>query len=179
MTIDLSNLFSDNFRFSRNSSDEEKGGVTREYTVCLDMDTFKSGMGAYRILGKEPFQLTVTKTGFATAEISGNTSIELEIPCDRCLRPVSVKINISPDIDVDFEDKEVSDFADGYVIDIDKLLYPEIIMNFPMKTLCMDDCKGICRKCGINLNEGSCDCDTFVPDPRMAVISDIFKKFNQ
>ncbi len=36
------------------------------------------------------------------------------------------------------------------------------------------DSKGICRQCGRDLNTGTCDCDTFVPDPRMAVIKDIF-----
>ena len=179
MTIDLSGIFTDNFKFKHHSDEDESDGVTREYTVCYDGDIFSSGMGDYRITAKNPFVLTVTRTGSTTVSISGSTEIELEIPCDRCLSPVYVKIPVSPDTEVDFEDKETSDFADGYVIDIDKFLYPEIVMNLPMKVLCMEDCRGICRKCGKNLNEGSCDCDTSVPDPRMSVISDIFKQFNQ
>lgn len=179
MTIDLSSIFADNFRFDRHPADESSDGATREYTVCLDMSTFDSGMGEYRVLQKEPFKLCVTRTGNTSANISADTGIELEIPCDRCLEPVPVRVQLSVDMEVDFADKESSAFADGYVVDVDMLLYPEIIMNLPMKTLCREDCKGICRKCGINLNEGSCDCDTFVPDPRMSVISDIFKQFNQ
>jgi valyl-tRNA synthetase len=34
----------------------------------------------------------------------------------------------------------------------------------------------VCPKCGANLNISTCSCDTFVPDPRMAAIQDIFKK---
>ena len=47
-----------------------------------------------------------------------------------------------------------------------------------MKTLCREDCRGICRKCGRNLNEGDCGCDTVELDPRMAVIAEIFKNSN-
>lgn len=179
MTIDLSSVFTDNFRLNRHPDDEGNDGEVRRYTVCLDMDVFESDMGNYRILCKDPFELSVIRTGDTSAEISGNTSIELEIPCDRCLRPVPVRVELTPDIEVDFNDKAADLFADGFSVDVDKLIYPEIVMNLPMKTLCREDCRGICKKCGMNLNEGSCDCDTFVPDPRMSVISDIFKQFNQ
>ena len=36
-----------------------------------------------------------------------------------------------------------------------------------------------CSKCGANLNKGDCGCDTWVPDPRMAAIQDIFKQFKE
>ena len=48
------------------------------------------------------------------------------------------------------------------------------LVNMPVKVLCKPGCKGICKQCGHNLNEGECGCDTFVPDPRMAAIKDIF-----
>ena len=48
-----------------------------------------------------------------------------------------------------------------------------------MKVLCKDNCKGICSRCGANLNKGDCGCDTWVPDPRMAAIQDIFKQFKE
>ena len=178
MTIDLSVFFTDNFRFDHRSEDDKNDEVEKKYTVCLETDMFESGMGNYRIISKSPFELSVRRTGINTVSISGNTEIELEMSCDRCLTPVVVKVPVTPDTDVDFEDKETSAFADGYVIDIDKFLYPEIIVNLPTKVLCRKDCEGICRQCGRNLNEGSCDCDTFVPDPRMSAISDIFRQFN-
>ena len=42
-----------------------------------------------------------------------------------------------------------------------------------------DDCKGICSRCGANLNIQTCDCDTTGLDPRMAAIKDIFSKFKE
>ena len=72
-----------------------------------------------------------------------------------------------------------SSFIQNKELDTDKLLHNEILINWPMRVLCKEDCKGICSRCGANLNQGSCDCDTADLDPRMAVISDIFKNFKE
>ena len=63
--------------------------------------------------------------------------------------------------------------------DRDKLVNGELIVNLPMKVLCSPDCKGICKRCGKNLNEGPCACDDRSPDPRMAAIRDIFNNFKE
>ncbi len=60
-----------------------------------------------------------------------------------------------------------------------KLLYNEILVGWPMKVLCSEDCKGICSVCGQNLNEGSCDCEDTSLDPRMSVIRDLYKNFKE
>ena len=67
----------------------------------------------------------------------------------------------------------------SHFLDVDKMLYLEIMLNIPGKVLCREDCKGICTVCGCNLNDGECGCDRFVPDPRMSAINDIFEKFNK
>ena len=102
--------------------------------------------------------------------------------CDRCLKPVEQTLALRFDREVFAPDTigsipdgaDDQDFMDGYQLNVEDLLYNEIVMNWPMKVLCKPDCKGICRQCGQDLNTGTCDCDTFVPDPRMAVIKDIF-----
>lgn len=58
---------------------------------------------------------------------------------------------IHPDTDKIELDKEVRDFA---------------LLALPMKKLCSDDCKGLCSKCGKNLNDGPCDCVEENIDPR-------------
>ena len=60
-------------------------------------------------------------------------------------------------------------------LDVDKLVYEELLVNLPAKTLCKVNCKGLCKKCGKNLNFNNCDCDTEDLDPRMAKIRDIFR----
>ena len=62
---------------------------------------------------------------------------------------------------------------------MDLLIYNEILLDFPMKVLCQEDCKGICSNCGANRNNESCDCKENDLDPRMAAIQDIFNKFKE
>ena len=46
----------------------------------------------------------------------------------------------------------------GNYLDIDKDVREEMLLNFPMKVLCSEDCKGICSGCGANLNNQKCSC---------------------
>ena len=58
--------------------------------------------------------------------------------------------------------------ADGKM-ELDDFVYQEIQLFLPQKMLCSDDCKGLCPKCGKNLNREKCDCKKDV-DPRMEVL---------
>jgi uncharacterized protein len=53
-------------------------------------------------------------------------------------------------------------------------IYPRvreaIILEIPIKLLCREDCRGVCRKCGANLNEGECGCDPGIGDPRWGAL---------
>ena len=94
-------------------------------------------------------------------------------------------ITFEKEVDFNLTDEERTEGLDetnyiiGYNLDVDALIYDEILMDFPMKPLCSEDCKGLCKVCGTNLNENTCDCDTTVLDPRMSVIRDIFKNFKE
>ena len=72
-----------------------------------------------------------------------------------------------------------SDFLNGYNLDVDKLVYGETLLNWPSRVLCSEDCKGLCKVCGQNLNQGTCNCDSTDLDPRMAKIRDIFSNFKE
>ena len=61
------------------------------------------------------------------------------------------------------------------MLDIDEALIEDMILNFPLKILCDEDCKGLCPKCGIDLNTGSCSCVTKEIDPRLAVLLKLFR----
>ena len=104
------------------------------------------------------------------------------------MRPLSegspCPIHIELDETIDLSSERQEDLADdSYVeensIDTDALINHEILIHFPMKVLCREDCRGICLKCGKNLNHGECGCDRVSPDPRMAAIQDIFKNFKE
>lgn len=112
--------------------------------------------------------------------IEGEGEILVEVLCDRCLSPVCTPIELSftrtiysPDISIDDDTREEQYYLEGYELNIDALLKEEIMMEKPTKILCKDDCKGICKKCGIDLNIGTCDCDDFIPDIRFAGLMDL------
>ena len=77
------------------------------------------------------------------------------------------------------KDLDEQSYLSGYNLDADMLVCNELSLYLPMKVLCKDNCKGICSRCGANLNYGTCGCDTRSLDPRMAVIQDIFKQFKE
>ena len=127
-------------------------------------------------------ELHVSLTNKAKGEVllQGEISLVCEVPCGRCLKPVKVPFELKVEeylkesIIGTPEAADEMSFVTGYELDTDALVGNEIMINWPMKVLCHEACKGICTVCGKNLNEGDCGCDTFVPDPRMAVIKDIF-----
>jgi len=155
-------------------------------TVSSGLTSFDISLGSFPLTEKGPLLLTLTNLGENKLEIAGRARFETLIPCDRCLKEVrtTLDLNFSKEVDMNLssegriEDLDETDFIIGYNLDVDKLIYSEILVNWPMKTLCREDCKGICRKCGTNLNHSTCDCDTVELDPRMAVIAEIFKNCN-
>jgi uncharacterized protein len=146
------------------------------------MESFETRMGLFPITSKSDVQLVMKNAGAKKAKVEGHVELEFKAICDRCLSEVSVPLVLdfeemvtSPDT-VHTEESEEDDFdiMEGYQLNVEAFVYNEILVNWPMKILCRPDCKGVCPVCGKNLNDGECGCDTFVPDPRMAVIQDIF-----
>ena len=66
--------------------------------------------------------------------------------------------------------------ADKIVLDKDFRDY--LIIAIPMKKLCKDDCKGLCYKCGKDLNEGNCDCEKNQADLRWLPLTELKNKLN-
>jgi uncharacterized protein len=71
---------------------------------------------------------------------------------------------------LDDADEEV---FDGKVIDLEPIVREQVLLALPMSAVCREDCRGLCTKCGQNLNEKECGCDTTFVDPRLAVLKNI------
>ena len=155
--------------------------------VDIDMTEFRMRYGSFPILKKTPVSIRMTHVKERKFRITGRGRVTLEIPCDRCLEPVEKEIvlNFVKDIDLDVpdggqtEELDETNYIDGYTLDADKLVCGEILIGWPTKILCSEDCKGICNVCGQNLNQGTCDCEDTGLDPRMSVIRDVFKNFKE
>ena len=103
-----------------------------------------------------------------TGEVEGQTTLE----CARCLK----RFHSSIGLDVcelflapghEPEDKE-SYRVSGMEVDLEPMLRDAVTLDLPLHPLCKDDCKGICARCGRELNLGACDCVEDTTDPRWA-----------
>ena len=176
MILNLSDVLSEQHKAIRES-------------VPIEMTSFKSEMGTYNITDTTPLELSVEYAGERKLWIRGKGEITAVAPCDRCLEPVATvfdlnisritKGNVTDESEVESEDLDEANYIDGYTLDVDQLVGSEILIGWPTKILCSEDCKGICSVCGQNLNEGSCDCEDTSLDPRMSVIRDLYKNFKE
>jgi uncharacterized protein len=99
----------------------------------------------------------------AKTDVSGAVKVPLEVDCTRCLTPVRTLLDIRFDVDV----------VEGNELDLTHLAREQILLNLPETILCREDCKGICPKCGSDLNAGNCNCSEDEIDPRWAALKDL------
>lgn len=101
---------------------------------------------------------------------------ELQLTCSRCLEKFNYPLEF--EIHEKFSTENVEDddviFLENDKLDITELVENSIIMALPIKKLCKEDCKGLCQKCGTNLNIHTCDCESQDIDPRLAKLKDLF-----
>lgn len=100
--------------------------------------------------------------------------------CARCLRELEVPVDIESNFCVvNKEKKDDNDsvlFAPEGKLDLTEVADGLFFMELPSKHLCSPDCKGLCQKCGKDLNIGKCDCNEKNIDPRLAVLKKLLDK---
>lgn len=160
MQLDFTNLF--------NFSDEV---ININYKVDLndfEYSTYKPLTNGAEVEGK----------AFCKAEVvylELKVSFDFKGVCDRCAdeieRNYNFEINkiVVPKLESNDFDDDSYIVVDNAVLDLDDLVYQEIQLFLPSKMLCNGDCKGLCVKCGKNLNYEQCSCKADV-DPRMAAL---------
>ncbi|MDH4027761.1 MAG: DUF177 domain-containing protein [Nitrospirota bacterium] len=123
--------------------------------------------------------LDISRLG-AKVLVNGTVTVQLTSRCGRCLKefPYPVEAVFSEEYDPYVETgiegegetavvPDLSFYVDDE-IDIDELIKEQVLLSVPMKPLCSPECRGICPKCGKDLNEGTCGCETKGTDPRLA-----------
>ena len=70
--------------------------------------------------------------------------------CDRCGAPTTVKYKVPVEETLSYDDE---------IVDLDPVINDRVVLASPSQVLCRKDCKGLCSKCGKNLNEGECNCN--------------------
>lgn len=129
----------------------------------------------------DPFELKLAKPVNVDLEIQrrtdhihigGTIKGVIEVACHRCLGPFPFPLDEKVDVflleeqripeeeETELEEEEMDyEFFDGEVIEIDQLVAEQIFLALPLKVLCSESCKGLCPRCGANLNEEACKCE--------------------
>ncbi|HSA59363.1 MAG TPA: DUF177 domain-containing protein [bacterium] len=124
-------------------------------------------------------------------QVSGTAEIDLKPACDRCLEvfekhtTVPLHVNLAPRNQMHFEEGESEEgldeddvafsFYKGEEIDLSEILREMFVLDIPLRYLCSETCKGLCPRCGKNLNLGPCGCSAQAGDSRFAALKQLLK----
>lgn len=172
-------------------SPEEIPFEGREIALTTDLDGMAEALRSISV-GTNPVevggQLSLLPIQNSPAiHVSGQLNATIHQKCSRCLEPVGVKVEeqfqlmLQPsfgvsdeeeEIDLDPESLDISVFGEEG-IDVPEVVREQILLCVPFAVLCKEDCKGICQRCGSELNIEPCRCDTKPVDPRFAALTNL------
>jgi uncharacterized protein len=134
-----------------------------------------------------------------TYRIVGHAAATLELMCSRCAESFRVPVDAAFDLryvphsentgprgegtrgqveeerEVEEDDLTTAYYRDE-TIDLGELVREQFYLALPMKPLCAEACKGLCPQCGMNLNQGTCDCRPEWQDPRFEALKALKNK---
>ncbi len=142
---------------------------------------FQMDLSELDFFGQRPITKPVLVQGRVTNHagalaLEGTAGTELDLRCDRCgkqfFRDKSVPLDclLASQLE-DEENDEIVLLEDGQV-DLDELAETAFILAMDTKNLCSEDCRGLCARCGADLNLGPCTCRPEV-DPRLAALAQL------
>ena len=114
---------------------------------------------------------------------------EFEVLCARCVEPVPMPM--AGDFDVIFrpegadadsaeraitvDETEIGYYGESGLL-LEDVVREQVLLSLPGRTLCQSDCKGLCPRCGQNLNQAACSCDKAPEDPRWNALAGLADK---
>ncbi|HUY18373.1 MAG TPA: DUF177 domain-containing protein [Candidatus Binataceae bacterium] len=106
-----------------------------------------------------------------TGALCARCAEEFESRTEHPFRVIMTPRSIAADADPS-SDPTVGDYAvyDGDGVDLSPLICEELLLALPTRPLCHEECRGLCPRCGTNLNQGECRCPEPASDPRLAVL---------
>jgi uncharacterized protein len=144
-------------------------------------------LSQYRHRGMFPFKAPVRLTAEAKSRagvvsLSCTYRYTLDLVCDRCLAPFSKEVTQTVSHTVvralqnpgDEDDEEYLLAPDG-LVELTELATNDVIPELPSRTLCREDCKGLCPICGCDRNKTQCQCQVREEDPRLAALDKFFE----
>ena len=154
-------------------------GASVSFSTSVDLSDLRYGV-SYPVSEPVLAQGMVRNTA-GVLVMEGELTTTIHGTCDRCARDfdreVSFPINVvlvTEMADEENEDEWVFPL-EGDSADLDDIVRTVFVLNLDSKLLCREDCKGICQRCGKNLNDGPCSCQKEL-DPRFAALKQLLEK---
>lgn len=118
--------------------------------------------------------------------LDGELAGGVQVKCDRCLEPYhrdlkttfQVYLTLPPpdtgDAEVELSEEDMAvDFIRGEEVELDEIIREQIYLSLPMKLVCSEGCRGLCPRCGVNLNHEECQCREAVGHPAFLKLKDL------
>lgn len=123
----------------------------------------------------------VVKNVAGVLKLDGTVSAHLTGVCDRCAESFvrDVQFPLEAILVTELADEENEDewtfLLEGNSADLDDIITTNFVLNMGSRLLCAETCKGLCCRCGVNLNRETCKCEKET-DPRLAVLKQLLKE---
>ena len=154
-------------------------GASIPFSVSVDLSDLCYGV-SYPVTEPVMASGTVRNTA-GVLMMKGDLTTTIHGTCDRCASPFDREIHfpINVVLVTELADEENEDEwvfpLEGDSADLDDIVRTVFVLNLDSKLLCKEDCKGLCQRCGKNLNEGPCNCQKEL-DPRFAALKQLLEK---
>jgi uncharacterized protein len=161
------------------------GGLHRDYDLsgqfaARAFEGTEVDAGASRVAAS----IDLSRSGvevFARGTLDG----ELTVVCSRCAG--TARVTVDQPVEILFvprgaervgTEEELLEQPDTVAysdeeIDLGETLREELLLALPLAPLCSEACKGLCARCGKDLNEGPCDCPEEPRDDRWSALRNV------
>ena len=154
-------------------------GASVSFSVSVDLSDLRYGE-SFPVT--EPVEASGTVRNTAGVLVmSGSLHTTIHGVCDRCAADFDSYVEFPLDVVLvtEFSNEENEDEwvfpLEGDSADLEDIVRTVFVLNLDSKLLCKEDCKGLCCRCGKNLNEGPCNCQKEL-DPRFAALKQLLEK---
>lgn len=157
----------------------DRPGASVSFSVSVDLSDLCYGV-SYPVSEPVLAEGNVRNTA-GVLVMQGSIATTIHGICDRCASEFHRKVEFPIDVVLvtKLESEENEDEwvfpLEGDSADLDDIVRTVFVLSLDSKLLCREDCKGICQRCGKNLNDGPCNCQKEL-DPRFAALKQLLEK---
>lgn len=157
----------------------DRPGASVSFSVSVDLSDLCYGV-SYPVSEPVLAEGNVRNTA-GVLVMQGSIATTIHGICDRCASEFHRKVEFPIDVVLvtKLESEENEDEwvfpLEGDSADLDDIVRTVFVLNLDSKLLCKEDCKGLCPRCGKNLNDGPCNCQKEL-DPRFAALKQLLEK---